>query len=980
MKQQQQKNLGVAQSFTPGKSLKFKILAVVLLAMIFLEVGTLYFVLWQELQQDTKRLENNFSLVTDILQKDITRWLNNRQNDVLTISQNPMVISEINNIVAGRDGADLGKNKLSQYWTFICQQYGIYDEIYFANSQGKIIISTDKWRENTSRPVDAIISTPLKTGAAYLQNAYLSYKNQPCIAFSVPIMSQQPGEGFLGVLVFRVEIEEVIKPILTGNVNLGKTGQIILVDENQRTITELRDQPGSTLKYKLNLEPVRRVSQGENGVWQGRWLNQEETICAYRYITLTRWGILVCQESSELYAAIYEQAKKSLIITAIISTLALIFIYLYTRRSLKPMEEMVAIAEDISQGNFTRRMVVEKTDEVSLLGHSLNDMADNLDKQFRFQENRRAILQSLVATLDLEEMLNQVLNSVCQNFNLRVGAVYLHRDEADVLECKAFYCPGGKLAEKQKIIGLNEGLEGLAYRTRKIQVLTEVSDDTVYTINWLGNEIKPSTIFQAPIVIGQEVLGVLSLASLHRLSEQEIEEITSIATLLGVAVNNAQAYAKSCDLSEQLQETNEQLSQQNEELNAQSEELQSQSEELMSQSEEMQQITLELQSKNDQLVEMSQRRMNFMATLSHELRAPLNAVIGFSDVLLDQVVGKINPEQKRYLEEIYNSGNHLLGLINDLLDISKIEANQVKFNITEIDPSIPLAEAIAMVSGDIKRKKLRIYNLLTNNSFKVLADASKLKQIFINLLTNAVKFTPEQGYITIGGKEENEEIQIWVADTGIGIAPAYHQTIFEEFKQAPNTLKGGTGLGLPITKMLLELQGGRIEVESQEGKGAKLIITLPGPIKKMGPAVRFDSCAIKEMEAANPAINIKYLTKPIKKEELLCLLEEMSSKSKDMPKVLVVDDELAVRQMVTAMLENRYQVLAAKDGLTGMELAFSQQPDIILLDICMPVIDGFQVMNIFHAYHWQKTMNVLICTSKDLTQEEKYNLAGRKLK
>ncbi|WP_066639117.1 ATP-binding protein [Desulfolucanica intricata] len=989
----QKKSLLLSRLIPPfvKESVRFKLVAVVFLVLIALETTNFYLSYRHEMQKGTEQINKNFSLIADILDNDISRWLAGRKSDVVSMTENPLIQQYINEIVTGTGDPAGAEKRLREYWKTIQEQYDIYDEIYFITRTGKILVSTDSGREGTLRPRDDLINKPLSTGDIYFQDAYLSYNTKkPSIAFSVPVISERISNDtvhYNGVIVYRVDIGDVLQPLLDSRVSLGDTGEVILINEYKTAISELRSRPGSALRYNLKSEAALRVSQGEEGILRGIGYNGKENISVYRYIPEVRWGLIVRQDTSEIFGPLQEQMRRSLYANIITFVLVLGILYFALSRMLKPITSMAEAAGEISKGDFSRRLPVKTNDEIGVLGNTLNYMTDELGKLFKLQQSREEVLQSLVTNLAVDDILNKGLSTVCNSFNFKVGAIFLVDPNKELLVRRALYCPGQQLIEQRDVIKIEEGLEGLAVSTRQVQVINNSPEDTVYTINWLGGNILPKTIVEVPLVLGTGALGVMSLASLNGISEREIQALSTIGAVLGVAVNNALSYEKTVELSRSLQEMNEELAQQNEELHAQSEELQCQTEELQAQSEELEAITRELQEKNAELEKVDRRKTNYLSELSHELRAPLNAVIGFSDVLLDKVVGELNPQQEKYLHEILNSGQHLLNLINDLLDLSKIEAGQTELNIQEIDPALPLAEAISMVSAEVTRKQLEVINLITENDYIVAADRDKLKQVFLNLLTNAVKFTPEGGKITIGARCKNKVIEMWVSDTGIGIAKEYHDQIFDDFKQAGNISKayGGTGLGLAITKKLLNLQGGRIGVDSEEGQGATFTFILPRGLEQNNILFGQLYCSISCPEQGGcdncdcPRSTINYLKKPLDKEDLLAKVSKVNCQMVgNPPTVLVVDDDPVVRSYVSALLETRgYKLVAAEDGQQGVEIALSTKPDIIILDIIMPELDGFQVMDKISETNWEKGLSVFICTSKELTAEQKEFLESR---
>ena len=245
---------------------------------------------------------------------------------------------------------------------------------------------------------------------------------------------------------------------------------------------------------------------------------------------------------------------------------------------------------------------------------------------------------------------------------------------------------------------------------------------------------------------------------------------------------------------------------------------------------DLQWSNIELARANQRLEGLDRMKSEFLANMSHELRTPLNSVIGFSELILDGLAGDINQKQKRFLNNIRTSGKTLLQLIDDILDLSKIEAGKMEFHPEELDLNSVIQSAKEIVLPLAKEKKMRFEIEVGEVLPKVIADRKKVEQILFNLVGNAIKFTPEGGTIKISVIEEKEESQISVSDTGIGIKEEDLETIFESFRQLDSSVTKkykGAGLGLAITKRLVQMHNGRIWVESKLGEGTKFTFTLP---------------------------------------------------------------------------------------------------------------------------------------------------------
>jgi signal transduction histidine kinase/DNA-binding response OmpR family regulator len=333
---------------------------------------------------------------------------------------------------------------------------------------------------------------------------------------------------------------------------------------------------------------------------------------------------------------------------------------------------------------------------------------------------------------------------------------------------------------------------------------------------------------------------------------------------------------------------------------------------------ELEKSNTALELKRSEADHANKLKSQFLASMSHELRTPLNAVSGFSELLADELAGPLNEKQKRFVGHIREASKHLLQLINDILDLSKIEAGETRLEATTLTPVDVIHEVVSGV-GTLVRDKAIHLNTECGADLLVRADRRRFKQILYNLLSNALKFTPARGAITISAARDGKFVSFEVADTGPGIAKEDQKIIFDEFRQvAPSTsgVKEGTGLGLAITKKLVEKHGGRIEVESEPGQGSRFRFWLPSAasetVTKLAAAA---ANAASPAAAAAPALS---------------------------PLVLVVDDDPNSRELIRSVLETAgYRAITADSGAAALRAACEQRPDLITLDLLMPEGNGF---------------------------------------
>lgn len=477
------------------------------------------------------------------------------------------------------------------------------------------------------------------------------------------------------------------------------------------------------------------------------------------------------------------------------------------------------------------------------------------------------------------------------------------------------------------------------------------------------------------------------------------------------------------------------------------------------------------ETQNRKIEAANRSKSEFLANMSHELRTPLNAIIGFSEVLRDNLCGVLNEEQTEFVIDIHSSGQHLLQMINDILDLSKVESGKLELKYEEFEIGKAIEAVLITLKGLANKKSLTIETMIHNPCDRLVADLTKFKQMLYNLLSNAIKFTPEKGNITLHTtslKREKDFIEIKVMDTGIGIAPEDYSKIFVEFSQVDSSHSRkyeGTGLGLALTKKLVEMHGGKIGFESKVGAGSTFYFILPvntnAQVKKesahlsekpvnrgiilvveddpktsellcvflnksgyqtitafdgeeaLRKARQFKPSAItldimlpqkdgwevlKELKEDTEVKDIPvlvislvdnkdigfglgatdYLSKPVSRNDLLSKLSSygfLPKVNKSYSKVLVVDDDpKSVELLNTILSAEGYDVLTASGGREGIEKAFHHKPDLILLDLMMPEVSGFDVVDKLRMSPETNTIPIIVVTSKDLTPSDKEKL------
>lgn len=392
-----------------------------------------------------------------------------------------------------------------------------------------------------------------------------------------------------------------------------------------------------------------------------------------------------------------------------------------------------------------------------------------------------------------------------------------------------------------------------------------------------------------------------------------------------------------------------------------------------------------LKQTNAKLEKISRLKSEFLASMSHELRTPLNSVIGFADLLRRQAAAQLSDRQNNYLKTIEKSGQHLLSLINDILDLSKIEAGKTELEVSLVDVAELFDECLAMMQPRISAKKLQLHINLDPQVKQAHFDRRKVQQILVNLLSNAVKFTPKRGSITLSARlaygaelrqekrtdvslieESTPYLCLEVTDTGIGISPADQAQLFQSFFQIDGALTRqyeGTGLGLVLTKRLAELHGGTASVESTKGVGSSFRVWLPLTLRDSTRAANNDRQQVlfsPNTEAVTPSVNT------------------------DQKYILVVEDQPFNQTLIAEILEMRdYRVEIVAEGQAMLErlqepvLAPDSLPDLVLMDIQLPQVDGFTLTKALKDNsHWQQIPVIAITALAMAGDRERCLAAG----
>ena len=661
------------------------------------------------------------------------------------------------------------------------------------------------------------------------------------------------------------------------------------------------------------------------------------------------------------------------------------------------------IASKIAAGNYDIRIDDKESDAIGSVAGSLNNMAHSLHRSFKSLSDKEW-LQAGVAELNEvmigektpEQLTKDIIEYLAEFTNSNAGVLYL--TEGDHLYSFAgySYVP----SKNREVLKRGEGITGQALASGKVMELKDLSQEDI-SISYALGEIKPAHVVAVPL-IDEKAVGVVELASVKEFGKLEIEYLNSVANNIGIAIKAAQNRQRIQELLEETQAQSEELSLQhseleniNAELEAQTQKLQASEEELRVQQEELQQTNeelaersvlleernMEIQKKSEDLELSTRYKSEFLANMSHELRTPLNSILLLSRLLSENNDKNMSDEQIEFAKVIQSSGNGLLALIDEILDLSKIEAGKMEMDF--LDVSIKeITDTLKNLFSEVAKEKNIDFNIDTSEAPVVIkTDKMRLEQILKNLISNAVKFTSE-GSVTLTIKKHpvNEKmVSFSVKDTGIGIPREKQPLIFEAFQQADGSTKrkyGGTGLGLSISRELAKLLGGEISLKSNVNEGSEFTLVIPVLGAATGKLI----------------INAENLVKPVEKTESEQEITETEKQNishryistvipDDVPDdrdglslgdkaILIVEDDVNfAKSLLDFTRQRNYKGIVTVRGDEVLNLALKYNPVGILLDIQLPVKSGWEVMDELKSNQLTKHIPVHIMSSHNVKQE-----------
>ncbi|MED4224881.1 CHASE3 domain-containing protein [Neobacillus cucumis] len=669
----------------------------------------------------------------------------------------------------------------------------------------------------------------------------------------------------------------------------------------------------------------------------------------------------------------------------------------------KTIKQVVTAIKGITDTNsnvdLTARIEVKTRDETRELADAMNELLSTLDKHNWVQKSLTDISTLYQGITDINELTRLFINKLTPLLGAAYGVVYLRRNqggEIDFVKVAGYAITDDDLVKSRFKFG--EGIVGQAALDKRIFLIDQIPEDHFKITTGLGTS-NPSNLLIAPILFEDRVEAVVELAALQPFESQHLTLLDLLQDKFGSSISSVSGrmeverlLAESQVMTEELQAQSEELQAQSEELQMQQEQLRLSNEYLEEQKEYAENRAIELKRAKDELEDYSlklrmssQYKTDFLANMSHELRTPLNSILILSQMLMESNADMDQEEVAEYARVVNTSGADLLRLIDDILDLSKIEAGKIEILTDEVNVT-ELPQTIRNMFNPVAAKRNLQFEIMTEPNVPpvISTDGQRLQQIIKNLLSNAFKFT-EQGSVTLQiklapfekvklllDKQTREPVlAISVTDTGIGIPQDKQQIIFDAFQQVDGTTNrqyGGTGLGLSICREFTRLLGGALEVESEPQKGSTFTLYIPSRLEADDHVLDEVQLALEEVAAASEGTEAQTWMSEESHDDRAEASDEQLFKGKRI--LLVEDDGRNVFALVTALERKGVNVQVAQNGKQALEmLQAGSEFDLVFMDIMMPVMGGYEAMKVIREDLGMHRLPIIALTAKAMKGE-----------
>lgn len=857
-----------------GRSLSLVMVAFTLIPIVILTALSVYTV---QIQLQDRSL-TEAAAVGDLSQQLTNQWLGQANNQLVSLLKGP-AFAQNSSFILQATATDVSRAELALTKDFESLVNGSYFSAL-----------------SLVRPDDSVAlssQSSLKGGTFQIGLAQLTQAGQHAWGFGqLPLLGQRVGliwqpvidqrQQVIGFLVGQINVGGLSALLQKNAISLGQTGEVYLIDDHQALLTDLRLPPtGGQPKLSFT------ATIGKNdfsGLFED-YANHPVVGTIKSLQPPFQGWLVIYQQQGETFDTLYRLIRTVGVLSFILVGLAILASVFIGQRIVDPLQHLSRAAHAMAAGSFSTRVDIRRRDELGGLATSFNSMATELQNAFnRLEKSNQKLAtraeqvdaitrvgQHATSLLKLDDLITNLAREIQQTFGYYAVTIFLPDPQTSALVAKtaAGASTDQFMAVETRIDLGSKSLVATAAVLRQTVNVPDILQDTRY----MSHPLRPATRSEVsiPLFFGQDLLGVLDIQSerLNRFSQDDLEILQILANQIVIAIRNADLFRES-ELARQVAD------------------------------------------------DANRQKSEFLSNMSHELRTPLNVIIGYSHSVLNRPAMydhvPLPPVYIPAMQSVMNSGQHLLGLINDILDLSKIEAGQIDLNLEAVDP-LPILQGVRATSLGLIKEGVQLRADYPEKLPKILGDELRIRQILLNLVSNAAKFT-NRGFITLNARPENNRLLFIVADTGSGIPENARPHLFDRFRQADRQIvktHGGSGLGLSISRHLCMIHGGDIWFESQVDQGTTFFFTIP--------------LAPNTDEKTQPK-HTEQLVNPSMRAVIFDSTKELAQQA------LLIDTQSDSRNQLRAVLSQAgYDVLVADDAARGLEFAEAVLPNLLIIHI-----------------------------------------------
>lgn len=983
--------------------------------------------------------ESHLKTVGDAKARRFESYLLDRRLDIEVTSQSPAVSRAIEVLSkAYKTDGPLSPEYLAAdrairpYLTYVRDAYGFYD-LFLISPEGDVVFSLvheDGFGTNlNSGPYrDSQLAEAFKSASTLRLSNISEYRYYPpskarAAFVTAPALAQ---ESLNGVVAAQLDVRQ-INQLAADYSGLGATGETVFAQKRGEEIFFLTPPRHATNGGSDRIVrvgdpfalPMQRATAGSRGFGTELDYRGHSVLASWTYLSSMKWGMVIKIDEQEALAPLRDQLQAGIALGLSCLLLVLILAYSVSRSFSTPIASLSRSTQAISEGDLTVRVEVPTEDELGELAHHFNRMVEYLQVANEASNEADYIRSGLAnlnialsGALDLQIVAQRAISEMTTYVGADVGTLYIAKQRAPEAQPVLSYAAGYACARppgSPDAFEFGEGLIGQAAAEKKQLIITEVPRGYVKIRSSMG-ETDPSVLILTPFLHEGEVLGVMELAAFEPLTVPQLSYLERVVPVVAInlfvsahrhelssALQDAQVLSEELQAQqEELRLTNDRLEEQTQRLGSSEEELRSTNEELLDKNNalsrrkaEVEQAQVALTERAHDLALASKYKSEFLSNMSHELRTPLNGLLILSQLLADNEESNLTAADVKSAEIIHESGKELQALIDDILDLSKVEAGKLIINIEDVD--------VLSIKQNIERKFSPVSNehgldftvtIAPGLPLTFMTDTQRTQQILKNLLSNAFKFTSE-GSVALRVEKPGPEVRFRtpelrydntiafvVEDTGVGIPAEKQQEIFEAFRQADGGISrtfGGTGLGLTIGRELAKLMGGEIHLQSHENKGSTFSLYLPLDRQAGAYEAQLESDGTvpnipktQALETTAPLITRPPVTRPPSPIPANPG-DDRDSITTQSRSLLIIEDDRVFSALVMRVAKRwHFQCITAATGMEGLKLAKTYRPTAIVLDLGLPDISGVEILKELRRDDATKKIPVHVITAADI--------------